>query len=270
MSSSGLEPAPFGYRGEYTDEETKFVYLRARYYDPKIGRFINEDPALDGLNWYAYCGNDPINRVDPSGLTARRVCSMASVPVSRKRVYYFHGRDQREHAKRNVEDLRRNGKVTRYATHSSTRFKEKWDALPNSVDIVVINVHGATESSKNIGGPHILNRKKIDTLVLLTCNGGHRDLRDNLARRFLRNHSIRQLVAVDGYHMRRSDTGGWVSSLNPNFDSNGVRLPSAFWNNVSSITRSPGLVLYNRNGGFVRTLGMEYSSVGSILRSVGK
>ena len=58
---------PFGYRGEYTDEETGFIYLRNRYYDPEIGRFITEDPAKDGLNWYAYCGNDPVNAVDPWG-----------------------------------------------------------------------------------------------------------------------------------------------------------------------------------------------------------
>jgi len=41
--------------------------LRARYYNPAVGRFISEDPAFDGLNWYVYCGNDPVNMVDPSG-----------------------------------------------------------------------------------------------------------------------------------------------------------------------------------------------------------
>ncbi len=60
---------PFGYRGEYKDSETGNVYLRARYYSPGIGRFITSDPAkADGYNWYSYCGNDPVNFVDPSGL----------------------------------------------------------------------------------------------------------------------------------------------------------------------------------------------------------
>ena len=45
-----------GYTGEYHDAETGFIYLRARYYNPAIGRFINEDPIRDGLNWYVYCG----------------------------------------------------------------------------------------------------------------------------------------------------------------------------------------------------------------------
>ena len=58
---------PFRYCAEYYDAETGYIYLRARYYDVKDGRFISEDPAKDGLNWYVYCGNNPVNFVDPSG-----------------------------------------------------------------------------------------------------------------------------------------------------------------------------------------------------------
>lgn len=59
---------PFRYNGEYQDLCSGLIYLRNRYYDPSIGRFITEDPARDGLNWYVYCSNNPINRIDPSGL----------------------------------------------------------------------------------------------------------------------------------------------------------------------------------------------------------
>ena len=59
---------PFGYKGEYFDTETGFVYLRARYYDPSTGRFINEDPIRDGNNWYVYANNNPIRYIDPWGL----------------------------------------------------------------------------------------------------------------------------------------------------------------------------------------------------------
>ena len=59
---------PIRYAGEYTDEESGLIYLRARYYDPGLGRFISEDPIRDGMNWYAYCYNNPVMFIDPSGM----------------------------------------------------------------------------------------------------------------------------------------------------------------------------------------------------------
>ncbi len=56
-----------GYCGEYYDSESGLIYLRGRYYNPELGRFINEDPAHDGLNWYVYCSNNPIKYKDPTG-----------------------------------------------------------------------------------------------------------------------------------------------------------------------------------------------------------
>lgn len=58
----------FRYCGEYFDKETGNIYLRARYYDPTIGRFISEDPIGAGLNWYTYCDNNPNRFIDPLGL----------------------------------------------------------------------------------------------------------------------------------------------------------------------------------------------------------
>jgi uncharacterized protein RhaS with RHS repeats len=48
------------------------VYYRARYYEPTLGRFVSMDPAgmPDGVNRYAYVGNDPVGMVDPSGMVA--------------------------------------------------------------------------------------------------------------------------------------------------------------------------------------------------------
>ena len=61
---------PYRYCGEYHDTETGSVYLRARIYDPKIGRFRTEDPARSGMNWYTYCGNNPVMFIDPKGLSS--------------------------------------------------------------------------------------------------------------------------------------------------------------------------------------------------------
>ena len=59
---------PFRYAGEQWDAGSGTYYLRARNYDPGIGRFTQPDPIKDGVNWYVYCDNNPVNRVDPSGL----------------------------------------------------------------------------------------------------------------------------------------------------------------------------------------------------------
>ena len=65
---------PFRYRGYYYDEETNLYYLQSRYYDPTVCRFINADDVayiapetLNGLNLFAYCGNNPVMRTDSQG-----------------------------------------------------------------------------------------------------------------------------------------------------------------------------------------------------------
>ena len=61
---------PFRYTGREYDAETGLYYYRARYYSTGLGRFLEPDPIGfgDGLNVYAYVGNNPINFVDPLGL----------------------------------------------------------------------------------------------------------------------------------------------------------------------------------------------------------
>jgi len=69
LTASTGKLSAFGFSGEYTDAETGFVYLRARYYDPATGQFISRDPlvALTG-SAYGYVGGNPLNGTDPLGL----------------------------------------------------------------------------------------------------------------------------------------------------------------------------------------------------------
>ncbi|WP_027399773.1 RHS repeat-associated core domain-containing protein [Anaerovorax odorimutans] len=61
-------PNRYKYAGEQYDEVTGKYYLRARHYDPQVGRFIQEDTYRgDGLNLYTYVANNPLKYVDPSG-----------------------------------------------------------------------------------------------------------------------------------------------------------------------------------------------------------
>jgi RHS repeat-associated protein len=71
-ATTGTESV-FGYTGEQRDAETGFTYLRARYLNPALGRFMSADsvqpnaPGTQGYNLYAYVANNPATWVDPSG-----------------------------------------------------------------------------------------------------------------------------------------------------------------------------------------------------------
>ena len=61
------------YTGQQYDGVTGQYYLRARYYNPIVGRFLQEDEYQgDGLNLYAYCGNNPVRYYDPSGYSKKK------------------------------------------------------------------------------------------------------------------------------------------------------------------------------------------------------
>ena len=65
---TGTADTTIGYSGNWTDPTTGLVYLRARDYDPQTAQFVTVDPLLSTSHQpYAYVGNDPLGRVDPTG-----------------------------------------------------------------------------------------------------------------------------------------------------------------------------------------------------------
>lgn len=71
---------PNAYKGYIYDLETGLYYCQSRYYSPEWGRFINADDTsllelttgdVHGANLFAYCGNDPVNNIDPTGFLGK-------------------------------------------------------------------------------------------------------------------------------------------------------------------------------------------------------
>ncbi|MFH1442179.1 MAG: RHS repeat-associated core domain-containing protein, partial [Candidatus Omnitrophota bacterium] len=75
------------YDAEQFDSETGLIYLRSRYYDPVVGRFVTKDPHPgftynpQANNPYPFCQNNPVNFIDPNGDTPQIVASIAGAII---------------------------------------------------------------------------------------------------------------------------------------------------------------------------------------------
>lgn len=85
VGSTGSTANVYFYQGEQFDTETGLYYLRARYYNPATGRFLNVDPAMSpdddigSAHPYQYAGADPPNQTDPSGEDFESVLSTSVI-----------------------------------------------------------------------------------------------------------------------------------------------------------------------------------------------
>ena len=79
-NEQGKTGQPIRYQGQYEDEESGLYYNRHRYYDPQLGRYVNQDPIglLGGVNVFSYPLN-PLSRTDPLGLVAPLVAGAALI-----------------------------------------------------------------------------------------------------------------------------------------------------------------------------------------------
>jgi RHS repeat-associated protein len=85
LGSPGIDPISFLFGGEQKQEALDLYYLRARWLDISLGRFLNQDPYSGRpeypmmLHKYVYAGNDPVNKVDPTGLFLTAAEAVASL-----------------------------------------------------------------------------------------------------------------------------------------------------------------------------------------------
>jgi RHS repeat-associated protein len=124
---------PYRYCGEYYDIESGYTYLRARYYDPEIGRFISEDPAMDGYNWYVYCGNNPIMYHDPTGT----VIEFYPAP---RRYDYTTGKEYIAAQRKYDEEKTEYERAVNYLMGSTT-FADLYNKLDSAEEVFTISIN---------------------------------------------------------------------------------------------------------------------------------
>ena len=67
--------------GHLSEAGTGLIYMKARYYDPALGRFESQDFGRQGNNWFTYCDSNPVNRVDASGRDWMGIISEAMIEI---------------------------------------------------------------------------------------------------------------------------------------------------------------------------------------------
>ncbi|MBL9167132.1 MAG: Ig-like domain-containing protein [Verrucomicrobiales bacterium] len=84
--------SPFLFQGQYFDYDTGLVYMRARYYDPYAGMFLEPDPLGydSSVNHYAGLANNPVSARDPFGLTPRGITPKMRSNFLRSKGYSSH------------------------------------------------------------------------------------------------------------------------------------------------------------------------------------
>ncbi len=188
----------FRYCGEYYDTETATIYLRARYYNPCLGRFISRD-TFEGhykdplsLNKYIYCANNSIKFTDPNGHDYYYYYDSTNYNSSSTDSLFTS-------AMSDIKKLKDSGEtVHEYPVSSEFDFTNYWNNMSvTKNDSVIIYSHGKNDAVQfmNID---TLDKKSIGYVYLIACNAGHQDNPNNPGSQLFNSSDINALVACDG------------------------------------------------------------------------
>ena len=221
ISATGelAEVNPLRYRGYIYDQECDLYYLQSRYYDAKVGRFLNADALAStgqgilGNNMFAYCLNNPGNMVDPTGhccviwgynlwdcgeCTCRDSANYDPDPPRAAIIYdardsgflRLKGKGFKDHGSIYAMALKTSHDVEEYPFTDMDEFVEAWNSLSGEYDRVIIMAHGY-DGGMSCNGASISNSSKEDydfgdlnpvpvvTVYLFTCNGATIDAKGN-------------------------------------------------------------------------------------------
>ena len=199
----------FRYRSYIYDADLGWYYLQSRYYDPEIGRFINADEPgflcaneknIVSFNLCAYCENDPVNGIDPSGYSkSKKATSLYTSDLNISNTQL-------------VQEIRNTFipkfiNFLRIPVSNSKDFQYAWEDSRKS-EIVVIETHGSPNSLSTKSGTTLYRTNHLPgnkfnlyarVVLLLGCNAGHYDHRyNNVAYAIAQKVPFGIVVASDG------------------------------------------------------------------------
>lgn len=147
----------FLFNGQQYDAITRQYYLRARFYNPVIGRFTQEDSYRgDGLNLYSYCANNPVYYVDPDG----HMCDSAKDRIQEKK---RNGKPASSNEKRKNNKAGKNGQTPKgYYQDANGRWHRPNGQFASNAEVGLPPAKNRKNSSKKTGSYTIIfsNGKK--------------------------------------------------------------------------------------------------------------
>ena len=249
------------YTGQIWDKESDLYYYNARYYNPRIGRFVSVDPVVvnmpmqfvmdtQQMNGYAYVGNNPVRFVDLWGLDSYILYDSKSfskqAEVEKTRLEEKYGTD-----------------VHMYAVDTESQFVDNWNSMGsngNEIDEVSLLFHGTSdtisidysenqymtmysdkETLKGNDAYYLgdLNNQQIKGINLLTCQGGNVDSAMSVAK----------FLAIKN----STNVNSWDGKLSYNRSLYSPR-SSSIWSQLDYILNSKkapyGEIKYDKKGGY--------------------